>query len=271
MRAREHEPLASPPFVINPESILSTLDKGLRVLDELALEQGRDGLTLTEIAVRMDMHRTTLFRLLTTLRARGYVTRDPRTDRYRLGVKLLGLSAVLLNQIDVREICRPALIDLRDRTRELIQLTIRDGDDVVTIDRFEGTQPLSLQTDLGTRRPLYCTATGKVFLAFATSTDIERVLALGMPAITRKTITTPAAMYSHLEEIRARGYAIDDEERIPGVRCVAAAVISHDRALAGAISLAAPAQRMPVDRVRKMGEEVAFGALAVSRELGYLG
>ena len=186
-------------------------------------------------------------------------------------MKLLSLAFILLSQLDLREIARPALIDLRDRTRELIHLTIRDMDDVVTIDRFEGTQPLSLQTELGARRPLYCTASGKAILAFAAQQDIDRVLALGMPAVTRNTITSPGEMHRHLQETRARGFAIDDEERIEGVRCVAVAVFSHDRAVVGAISLAAPALRMSSDRVQRLGEEVNATAMAVSRQLGYLG
>jgi DNA-binding IclR family transcriptional regulator len=254
----------------NPEAILSTLDNGLRVLEILASDASGEGLTLTDLSKRMSMHRTTVFRLLATLRPRGYISRDPRTDRYRLGIKLLELSTALQNQLDLRQIARPHLMELRDRSGELVHLTILDGEDVVTIDRFEGTQALSLQTEMGARRPMYCTASGKAILAGLSVQEIKRVLALGMPPVTSTTITDEEAMLAHLQEVRKRGYAWDDEERILGVRCVAAPVYAHDKSLLGAISLAAPAIRMPWDRVWQLGEEVRAAADAISRQFGYV-
>lgn len=105
-----------------PEVILGTLDKGLRVLDALAAGDTADGETLTELAHRLRMHRTTLFRVLTTLRAHGYIERDPPSERYRLGVKLVALASRLLNHLDVRQVGRPALIALRDQTQELVHI-----------------------------------------------------------------------------------------------------------------------------------------------------
>lgn len=251
------------------DSVLSTLDNGLRVLDVLANDVSGEGLTLTEVARHLDMHRTTVFRLLATLRPRGYISRDTRTDRYRLGPKLLSLSSALLGQLDLRQVARPSLIALRDKAGELVHLTILDGDDVVTIDRLEGTQSLSLQTEMGARRPMYCTASGKAILAHQSLDRVLRVLDAGMPAVTNTTITDRDAMLKHLEQVRNHGYAVDDEERIEGVRCVAAPVFGHDHSVLGAISIAAPAIRMSWERVLLLGEEVRLTAETVSRQFGF--
>lgn len=250
---------------------LSTLDKGLRILELLAEDEARRGLTLTEIGRALGMHRSTLFRFLATLRARGYLDRDPVSDRYRLGARVLTLSGAFLDALDIRDVARPALHSLCDETQELVHLATLDHDEVVTIERIEGRQPVSLQTGIGERRPAYCTASGKAILAYLPGDELERILALGMPAYTARTITSPARMREHLAQVRARGYAVDDEERIEGVRCVAAPVFGHDGEIVAAVSVAAPAHRAPDDRIDELGRQSRLAAEMVSRRLGYVG
>jgi IclR family transcriptional regulator, KDG regulon repressor len=255
--------------VPQPDMILGTLDKGLRVLDALAADESPGGLTLTELALRLDMHRTTLFRMLATLRARGYVSRDRHTDRYCLGTQVLALATSLLDGLDTHGVAKPHLVALRDRTQELVNLTVLDDDHVVTLERVEGRHPISLQTDIGARRPVYCSAAGKAILAYLPAEEVDRILALGMPSVTPTTITRSDDMKAHLDDVRQRGYSWDNEERIDGVRCVAAAVLGHDGSVRGAVSIAAPTLRMPWERVWPLGEEVKATADAISRELGY--
>lgn len=251
-----------------PEAILSTLDKGLHILEVLTGEHSARGLTLTELSHVLGMHRTTLFRFLATLHARGYIDRDAATDRYRLGARTLMLASTFLSNLDIRQVARPILQALRDQTQELVHLTMLDQGDVVTIDRFEGKQPLSMQTEVGARRPAYCLAAGKAFLAYLTPPEVDRILARGMPALTPRTITSPAVLHEHLAEVRRRGFAIDDAEWIDGVRCVAAPVFDHSGSIVGAVSMAAPSVRMPLDRLWQVGEEVRTAAEAISRRLG---
>lgn len=250
--------------------ILSTLDKGLHVLEALGAAGHEEGMSLTELGRAVGMHRTTLLRILTTLHARGFVQRDRATDRYRVGVRMLSLAASLLRSLDIRAIARPHLHVLCRETEELVLLTVLDGGAVVTIERVEAAQAISLRIELGERRPAYCTASGKVFLAYADADEVAQTLAAGMPAVTPRTITSPAAMHQHLHEVRARGYAWDDEERIEGVRCVAAPVFDADGRVVAAVSVAAPAMRTPWVRLREIGESSRTTGLAISRELGYL-
>lgn len=251
------------------ELILSTLDKGLHVLEALADVGPATGLSLTELSRMLGMHRTTLLRMLTTLQARGYVSRDPISDRYQLGMKVLALSATLLRRLDIRQVARPTLQALCAETGELVHLVVLDDGAVVTVERLEGNQTISLRTELGARRPAYCTASGKAILATLPAAEVAAILARGMPPMTPRTITSPAMMEEHLVEVQRRGFAWDDEERNEGVRCVAAPIFGHEGRAVGAVSIAAPLLRTPWERLWSLGNAVARAAVTVSQELGH--
>lgn len=250
--------------------ILSTLDKGLHILEVLAGDEAAKGLTLTELSRLLGMHRTTLFRFLTTLNARGYVDRDPVTDRYTLGVRSLMLASSFLENLEIRQVARPILVSLCDQTQELVHLTVLDHDEVVTIERVESKQPVSLHTEVGVRRPAYCTAAGKAIMAFLPASEVDRILERGLPAITPNTLTSPEALRRQLTDVHRDGFAIDDGERVMEVRCAAAPVFDHEGIVLGAVSLAAPASRMTMEQLSEAGKEVAVAAGAISRRLGYL-
>ncbi len=250
------------------EPILGTLDKGLHVLEVLAIADTGDGFTLTELSRTIDMHPTTLFRMLATLQARGFVTRDRHTDRYRVGMRVLSLASTVLRDLDIRQVARPFLENLCKVTAELVYLTVLDNGEVVTIERVDANQPLSLRIEIGSRRPAYCTASGKAILTYLPELELAQILAAGMPMITPRTITTVSAMQQQMPEIRRRGFAWDDEERIEGVRCVAAPVFGMEGRILGAVSLAAPALRTPWERLWLLGAEVREVASAISDNLG---
>jgi DNA-binding IclR family transcriptional regulator len=250
---------------------LTTLDRGLRILEQLADDGARSGLTLTELARALDMHRSTMFRFLVTLRTRGYIDREPATDRYRLGARTLTLAGAYLDRLDVRRVAHPALQSLCDRTRELVHLVILDQGEAVTIERIEGNNPVSLQTSVGARRPAYCTASGKAMLAYLPADKVDRLLPATMHAYSPTTITSPARMHEHLTEVRRLGYAIDNEERIEGLRCAAAPVFGFDGTVLGAVSIAMPIQRASLERIHQVGQDVRATAAGISRQLGYPG
>lgn len=247
--------------------MLSTLDKGLRVLEALARsDSGSESLTSLSRAV--GLHRTTVFRILGTLRARGYVARESDTDRYRLGVRVLSLAGVVLDDLDVRQVARPALEALRLEARELVFLTVLDRGEVVTVERLDSDQPLTLRAQIGSRRPAHCTAAGKAFLAALPEAEREAILQKPLAAFTPRTVTSPELIDQQLAEARRRGFAWDDEEYLDGVRCVAAPVFGIDRRVVGVVSLAVPTMRAPWDRLWRLGAAVRATALEISAGLG---
>lgn len=251
------------------DRILGTLDKGLHVLQVIADSHAPNGLTLTELSMDVGMHRTTLFRILTTLEARNLVSRDGDTDRYQLGIGVLGFASVLLRKLNIRDISRPILQELTEATREAVFLTVRDRSEIVTVEAFEGAQEISLRAIVGDRRPMYCTASGKATLAFLPDSEVDEILRLGMPALTARTINSSVVMHHELKNVRQRGFAWDDEERIEGVRCVAAPIFDSKGGVLAAISIAAPTLRTPFERIRELGLQARASADAISVQLGF--
>ncbi len=247
--------------------MLATLDKGLRVLEALS-ETDPSRATLTALSNSLGMHRTTLFRILGTLRARGYVRRDEAGDRYRLGVRILTLASAVLNDLDIRQAAMPALERLQHQTRELVFLSVLDRREVVTIERLDCDQPLTLRAQIGSRRPIHCTAAGKAFMGFIPDREIDAILAGELPAFTPRTVTLADAIRQQLVEVRRNGFAWDDEEFLEGVRCVAAPVFGIERRVVGVISLAAPTVRTSWERLWRLGADVRSAAEEVSRCLG---
>jgi len=250
------------------ELILSTLDKGLYVLEALASLNTSEAPTLTELSQHLGMHRSTLLRILATLQFRGYVVRDRATDRYRVGIRVLSISSAVLRNLDIRQVARPALQRLCTEMQELVLLTVLSEGMVVTIERLEGNQTISLRTELGEQRPAYCTASGKAILAFMRDSEVDRILARGMPAITPRTITSREAMVQQLTEINERGFAWDDEERLEGVKCVAAPVFGHEGHVIAAVTVAAFSLRTSWERVWQLGEQTRAAAADISQQLG---
>jgi IclR family acetate operon transcriptional repressor len=250
------------------EATLRTVEKALTMLEELA-SAAWPGIGVGDLGRRLGLHRTTQSRFLATLARRGYVEPIQGTDRYRVGLKALELASAPLRGLPLREIGAPILEQLNRSTRETVHIVVLDGGEVVTIDRLEAERPITLRSDIGSRRPAYCSAAGKAMLAHRPETEVDELLARGMPARTATTITTPLRLKAQLQEIRMRGYALDDEENVEGVRCAAAPVFELTGRLAGAVSLAAPTYRVDVPRLLELAVPVIEAAHSLSRQLGY--
>jgi DNA-binding IclR family transcriptional regulator len=247
--------------------ILSTLDNGLHVLGALS-EDGASSMNLSMLSRSLGIHRTTLFRILGTLQARGYVSRDPDTDGYRLGVRVLSLASSVLADLDIRKAGHAPLEALCHDTGELVFLTVRDGDEVVTVERMEGSHTVTLRAQIGARRPAYCTAAGKAIVAFLPELQADAILSGELVAHTSHTITFPNVLREHLAEVGRRGFAWDDEEYLAGVRCVASPIFGMERTVLGAVSLAAPTMRTPLERLWQLGLRARSTAREISRQLG---
>jgi DNA-binding IclR family transcriptional regulator len=250
------------------EATLRTLDKGLAILEELAT-LGRQGASVAELGRRLGLHRTTVYRFLGTLAVRGYAEQIEGSDRYRLGFKALSLASATITGFPLRDIGAPILEELNRLTHETVLIVTLDLGEVITVDRLEGEHPITLRNHIGARRPAYCSATGKAMLAHLPEAVVDEILERGMPARTARTITTPLGYKQELQEVRRRGFGIDDEEFVEGMRCVAAPVFDLTSRVVGSISLAAPTMRMEMTRLLDLAVDVAEAANRLSRQLGY--
>ncbi|MGD9144298.1 MAG: IclR family transcriptional regulator [Anaerolineae bacterium] len=225
---------------------IRAVERALELMEAFSIEEPE--LSLKQLSGRLELNASTVFRLLATLQARGYVEHSRENGRYRLGPACLGPSSVYLAQADMRRRLTPLLVTLRDDCRETVHLATLDRKlmEVIYLEKLEGLLPIGLMgSRVGGRSPAYCTGLGKAMLAHEPPEAAEAFYqARGLPAHTPQTITAWDVLSYELAEIRRRGYALDNTEHEPDVKCVAAPVWNHRREVAGAISVAGPAERI---------------------------
>lgn len=229
---------------------VESVDRALRVLEALAEHGG--GIALDELAKATAIPKSSLHRTLTALRQRGFATQQ-QDGRYLLGVELLRLAFAFHERLDVRAVTHPLLERLRDEVNETVHLGILDGRDVVYVDKLECSHSIRLTSMVGGRNPAHCTAVGKALLAFTYPSDreIRDWVRRHEPLERRtsKTITTETALVREMARIRRDGYARDLGESEPGVHCVAVPVFLGHPIPRGAVSVSAPRDRLPPDRI----------------------
>ncbi len=250
---------------------IRAVERALELMEAFSIAEPE--LSLKQLSGRLGLNTSTVFRLLATLQARGYVEHSREQGRYRLGPACLGPSSVYLAQADLRRRLAPLLVALRDDCRETVHLATLDRRhmEVVYLEKIEGLLPIGLMgSRVGGRSPAYCTGLGKAMLAYEPPEAVGAFYeALGLPSHTPQTIAAPEDLAQELAEIRRRGYALDDAEHEPGVSCVAAPVWNHRREVVGAISVAGPAERVgALITEEALIENVKEAAAAASELMG---
>lgn len=211
----------------------------LNVLE--ALEE-RNGARITELASELDYSKGTIHSHLATLLQNEYVVK--RGDKYRLSLRFLKLGRVVGDRIEFYDIVKEKLEDVTERCGELSQFATEEHGKAVYLYKAEGGNAVQTASAVGEREYMSCIALGKAMLAYMPEERVDAIVDQhGLPEFTERTITTREALTDELEQIRERGYAYDDEERITGLRCVAAPVRPNDE-FVGAVSVSGPASRM---------------------------
>jgi IclR family acetate operon transcriptional repressor len=226
------------------------------------------GLALTAIAADLDMSKSTILRLSAPLMEADLLLRDRETGWFRLGPGALRLGQAYLSSIDLRAVAREPLRRLLQTVHETCHLVVYDPPDVVYIDKVENEQTVRMASRIGSRVPAYRTAVGKAMLAWLGEDALQVVIDAGLPAVTERTTTDPERLRAELERIRRRGYAVDDRENEPEVRCVAAPIFDHTDAVAGALSVSGLISRITPARVHEIGPVIIQAGLEISRCLG---
>jgi len=225
------------------------------------------GLALVDLAEKLDMNKSTLLRLIKPLRDFDLVCQTA-DGRYRIGVGAVALGDSYLAGLDLRAVARPALEALAQRTGETAHLLVYSQLEVTYVDKVDAPSSIRMASRIGNRMPMYCTASGKVFLAYLTNSPLEAVIAAGLNQRTPNTITSSAALREAVDGVRRIGYAIDDVENEPEIRCVSAPIFGHDAEIAAAISISGPESRMTLARTTELGLVVRSAAREISVLLG---
>jgi DNA-binding IclR family transcriptional regulator len=247
---------------------LSSVANAIRLLNSFSGEE--DELGITTLAARLRLAKSTVHRLAATLTGAGFLEQNADNGKYRLGVALFELGALVRRRMDVANEARPRLRELLEKTGETVQLGIVDHQSVLYVYEMESPRAIRMAAAVGARAPLHCTAVGKVLLAFQAPEYVREVIERGLTAYTSRTLTRRDALLAMLEEVRLREHAVDDEESESGLRAIAAPVRNHAGSVIAALGVAAPVQRMSKKVMQACVPSVIDAANAVSARLGYL-
>jgi DNA-binding IclR family transcriptional regulator len=258
-------------MIIHREKInylIQSVSHAIDVLEEFKGNQ--EELGVTDLSKKLKLHKNNIFRILATLEARGYIEQNKSTENYRLGIKCLQLGQAYIKQMGLVRQAKPILERVSKETGETSYISFMRGSGVVYLDSVESSKTVRVISRVGLTLPPYCTASGKVHLAYLTEEERERVLPEDLRPFTKHTITERERLVQDLEQIKERGWAIDNEEYEDEVRCAAAPVFDYTGKLVGALSISGPSFRLGEEEVPLViVPAVKSGAEEVSQKLGY--
>jgi IclR family transcriptional regulator, KDG regulon repressor len=242
-------------------------DRVMKVLDCFTTETPE--LRLTDLSERLGISKASLLRIVSTLEAGSYLTRDPATKRYRLGVRLFHLGMIVRHQMDLRAIAQPELQRLAALTGETAALFVPDPLGPICIDVVQSSRAMRVYAQLGSRMPWNAGTSSKVILAFLPEEERERILARdAFERFTEFTVTEPARIREILSEIRRRGYHVGVRDLDADALGIGAPIFDDSSQIAGAIGVAAPAVRLPETEIGPMIDLVCQTTAEISRLLG---
>lgn len=220
-----------------------SLERALLLLDELGTGPKRLG----PLAETLGIHKSTVLRTLQTLERHGYVRRQGEAPEFALGLRLVELSSSILEDLDIRQVARAHLERLGAETGETVHLGVRDGAEVVYVDKVESIHPVRMYSRVGARAPAHCTGVGKVLLAY---TPVEGWPEMELRRYTPQTITTHEALVAAGADIRRRGWGWDEQEHEETIRCISAPVFGSTGEVVAAVSLSVPTSRLSTAQLR---------------------
>lgn len=246
-----------------------TLERGLGVLSALA--ELREG-SLTQVAKRAGLSASTAYRLLETLRQQGFVDWEERSGTFSVGLQAYRVGTAFSERNDLLSAAQAEMQELVDDLNETVNLAVLRGAEAVYVGQVQGRGLVRMFTQLGAAVPLHCSGVGKVLLAWLPESAVRELLGEGpFQAFTPQTRTSLAEVLAELARVREQGYALDDEEREIGVRCLALPIYDVSGAVVGSLSLSCPTSRFPKKELPAYLKRVSQATRNISRRLGWAG
>jgi DNA-binding IclR family transcriptional regulator len=257
-------PKPTTPAAADAKGGIQVIERMMMLLDALAHRETPT--SLKQLALETGLHPSTAHRILAAMANAGFVERQG-AGNYRLGIRLLELGNLVKTRLDVRAIALPIMEALHDKVGESINLGVRQGDEIVYVERTSsGRSTVRAVHLVGARAPLHVTAVGKLYLAEGSAAEVaEYARRTGLPGPTPHSLTTVKDLSRELDKVRKQGVAFDNEEIEPGLRCIAAPVRDDGGTLVAGLSVSAPAERHKPDWAKLVKQ----AADAISAELGF--
>jgi IclR family transcriptional regulator, acetate operon repressor len=245
--------------------VVQSVVSAFRLLEEVAVRQPA---RVTDLSRALDMPKSSVHRLLTTLCECGWVRLSTgEIPRYVLTSKALVVGRMVSPELGLREAALPTMVWLRDATEETVHLSLRDEDEVLVIERVDSQQSVRTYSPLGSHGDMHTTASGKAMLALLPADELDRFVKAGLRPRTDNTITKPDELLAELATVRRQGYATNRGEHRLGVAAVAAAIKGDDGAPLGALNVTAPASRTSDEALHRFGDMVAEASAQVEKQL----
>lgn len=246
---------------------LSSVSTAMRLLKTFS--EGEVEIGVTSLAKRLGVAKSTVYRLASTLVAEGLLEQNKENDKYRLGIALFGLGALVRQRMNVSTEARPHIFALREATNETVHLAILDGEDIIYVYDLESTQAIRMRANLGDRKPAFCSSEGRAMLAFQDEETIAQALAGPLTPRTAKTISDPKKLRKALEDVRRDGYSFEDEQCELGMRSIAAPIRDAEANVVSAVGIAGPVVRLSDEVLEQFAPLIVQTADVISARLGY--
>ncbi|MDR7870472.1 MAG: IclR family transcriptional regulator [Tissierellaceae bacterium] len=246
---------------------VQAIDRAIKILD--CFNEDRRELRLSEISDMLDINKSTVHGIISTLKFHGLIDQDEETQKYRLGLHLMRLGDIVSNSLDIRSITSPVIDKVCKELQETVHIGTLDDMEVVYINKQESNQSMRIFTTIGARNPAYCTGVGKSMLAYLDEEILMNKLPDKLNSITPKTITDKNELLQNLTKVKLDGYAFDDEENNIGLTCVAAPIFDHSGRAKYGISVSGPTIRMTYEKINNSIKVVKEAAMEISYKLGF--
>lgn len=247
---------------------VQSVERAIMILKSFSADEPELG--VGELSRRLDLAKSTVFRLLSTLEASGLITQNPETGRYRLGVELIGLANNVMACSNLRRVAQPYLSRLADTVQETVSLSILDRNEAVNVEQFVPPGRLVVRVGwVGRRMPVHAVSAGRAIIAFWPEEEVARLLDGDLEQLTPHTITDLQAIRAELARVRERGYATAFEELEEGLNAMATPVRDHRADVIASISVSGPASRLTPERISQIAPDAIQTAEQISREIGY--
>lgn len=248
-------------------SVIS-VDRALTILETLG--PSKKGFTNSEISRKLKLPKSTTSYILRTLVQRGYLRKEEPEGRYRLSAKLFSVGSQALRGLELHDIALPVLQELVDKSDLAGHLAVLDGHEAVYIEKVEKPGFIRINTWVGRRMDVHCTAVGKALIAYLPKEAVEEIIkAKGLPRRTDKTITSAHELFAELARVRAAGYARDKSENNLDVACVAAPIFNAAGKVEAAIGLTGTEGQVRLHHLKDTEKLVKQAARNISHQLGY--
>lgn len=249
-------------------NIVKSVMKAFLIMEEL---DKTGELSIGDLSERLCMDKATVHRLINTIKEAGYVNQNRDNKKYSNSLKLFAMGNRVTEKIGVKHIARPFIEELAEKTGETINLAVFLGNKIIYVDKLESSSTIKVGLGIGTSVPSYCSGLGKAMLAFTENEELQDLLdGIVYEKYTERSITDRSVLMEEFKKIRDRGYAVDDEEYVVGLICIAAPIFDYHGKPVAAISVSSPKYRYDASRHLTLYSSLVAGAAQkISNKLGY--